>query len=402
MRGMRPDPGAYERVGDLSEPVDGRFARVIVEADGGSRGNPGPSAYGAVLIDAETGAKIAAVSETIGVATNNVAEYRGLIAGLELAGEFAPGAQVEVRMDSKLVVEQMSGTWKIKHPSMKPLAEKARSLAPEGTVYSWIPRERNAEADRLANEALDGNPTWSSPVAQPRPQPSRGWSLPTDPPTTLVLVRHGVTDHTTQKLFSGGVSGANPGLNDEGREQVRATAGWLSPLAGAIDAVIASPVRRTRESADIVAQVLEKDPTVEDGIAEMDFGTWDGLSFAQIGERYPDDLESWLGSLDQAPHGGETFQGVAARVLDGRDRIIATHQGQTVVAVSHVTPIKILVADALGAPLDALYKMELSPASVTVISYYRGNPPKSTGGENQLLASLRLFNARPTDAPFSW
>ena len=129
---------------------------VIVEADGGSRGNPGPSAYGAVLKDADTGEVIAERGETIGVATNNVAEYRGLIAGLELAAEHAPEAEIEVRMDSKLVVEQMAGNWKIKHPSMKPLAIEANRLAPTGTTYTWVPRAENAHADRLANEALDG------------------------------------------------------------------------------------------------------------------------------------------------------------------------------------------------------------------------------------------------------
>ena len=129
---------------------------MIVEADGGSRGNPGPSAYGAVLKDADTGEVIAERGESIGVATNNVAEYRGLIAGLELAAELAPEAEIEVRMDSKLVVEQMAGNWKIKHPSMKPLAAEANRLAPTGTTYTWVPRAENAHADRLANLALDG------------------------------------------------------------------------------------------------------------------------------------------------------------------------------------------------------------------------------------------------------
>ncbi|MFL6158487.1 MAG: bifunctional RNase H/acid phosphatase [Marmoricola sp.] len=373
---------------------------VVIEADGGSRGNPGPSAFGAVLKDAVTGAVIAEVGDVIGTATNNVAEYRGLIAGLELARELAPGAAVEVRMDSQLVVEQMSGRWKVKHPSMKPLAAQAQQLAPAGTVFTWVPREQNGHADRLANEALDGNPTYfaeagaASVAAQPGSMASRGWSAPTDPPTTLILVRHGVTEHTAQKLFSGGLTGSNPGLNDEGRAQVRATGDWLAPLASSVDALITSPVRRTRESADVLGEVLGLTPKVEDGIAEMDFGAWDGLSFAQIQEQYPDDMDAWLGSVDIAPTGGESFREVAARVLEGRDRIIAAHTGQTVVAVSHVTPIKTLVADAVGAPLDALYKMELSPASVTVISYYRGGY-----GGDELLSSLRLFNARPTDAP---
>ncbi len=90
------------------------------------------------------------------MATNNVAEYSGLIAGLKLAELYAPGADIEVRMDSKLVVEQMSGRWKIKHPGMRPLAMEANQLAPFGTTYTWVPRERNKHADRLANEALDG------------------------------------------------------------------------------------------------------------------------------------------------------------------------------------------------------------------------------------------------------
>lgn len=388
----------------------GRPARVVIEADGASRGNPGPASYGAVLRDAESGEVLAEVGEAIGTASNNVAEYRGLIAGLELANAVAPGAEVEVRMDSRLVVEQMSGTWRVKHPAMKPLAEQATSLAPAGTSYSWVPRAENGHADRLANEALDGNPSYFAPgpaegegpdETRPASTPSRGWSAPTDPPTTLVLVRHGVTDHTTKKLFSGGLTGADPGLNDEGRAQVRATAEWLAPLADSVDALITSPVRRTQESATILGEVLGKDARIETGIAEMDFGAWDGLSFAQIQEQYPDDLATWLGSLEHAPPGGESFLTVADRVYEGRDRILAAHPGQTVVAVSHVTPIKTLVADALGAPLDALYKMELSPASVTVISYYRGASPNTPSGETELLRSLRLFNARPTDAPFT-
>lgn len=371
-------------------------ARVVVEADGGSRGNPGPAAFGAVLRDAETGETLAEIGDTIGQATNNVAEYRGLIAGLELAAEHAPGAAIEVRMDSRLVVEQMTGTWKVKHPSMRPLHAQAAALAPAGTVFTWVPRAENGHADRLVNEALDGTPTYFAAQETPQPQvPARGWSPPTDPPTTLVLVRHGVTDHTAAKLFSGGLGGANPPLNDEGRAQVRATGEWVAPLLGPVDALVTSPVRRTAESAEILGAALRLTPKVEPGIAEMEFGIWDGLTFAQIQETYPEDLDAWLGNLDHAPSGGESFRAVQERVLAGRDRILADHPGATVVVVSHVTPIKTLVADALGAPLDAIYKMELAPASVTVISYFRGAPPKAPEGTEQLLASLRLFNGRP-------
>jgi ribonuclease H / adenosylcobalamin/alpha-ribazole phosphatase len=130
--------------------------RFIVEADGGSRGNPGPAGFGAVVRDASTGAVLDEVAAAIGTATNNVAEYSGLLAGLRAAAEIDPAAHVEVRMDSKLVVEQMSGRWKIKHEEMQRLARQARDVLPADQVtYTWIPRERNSHADRLANAAMD-------------------------------------------------------------------------------------------------------------------------------------------------------------------------------------------------------------------------------------------------------
>ena len=113
--------------------------RLIVEADGGSRGNPGPAAYGAVVRDAQTSKVLAAEGLPIGRATNNVAEYRGLIAGLEMARELDPTAALEVRMDSKLVIEQMAGRWKVKHADMKPLALEAARLRPATVTWTWVP-----------------------------------------------------------------------------------------------------------------------------------------------------------------------------------------------------------------------------------------------------------------------
>ena len=134
----------------------GTTRRFVVEADGGSRSNPGPAAYGAVVLDGATGEVVAERHEYIGTASNNVAEYSGLIAGLEAVRELDPAATVEVRMDSKLVVEQMSGRWKIKHPDMQVLAARARAVLPPAQVtYTWIPRAENAAADALVNQALD-------------------------------------------------------------------------------------------------------------------------------------------------------------------------------------------------------------------------------------------------------
>jgi len=278
-----------------------RPSAVVIEADGGSRGNPGEAAYGAVLKNAATGATIAERAEAIGIATNNVAEYRGLIAGLELYNEHTPGADLEVRMDSKLVVEQMSGNWKIKHPDMKPLAMAANRLAPYGTTYTWIPREQNKHADALLNEALDtepGRPSRRTRVAevpveeQPVPEARLvGWSKDLGTPTTLILVRHGATDHTTEKRFSGR-GGHDPGLNADGQAQVRAVADWLAPLADEIDAVVSSPLRRTRESAEIIATRLAKDVEVAEGLAKAAFGTWEGMTFHGVQQAYPDDLDA--------------------------------------------------------------------------------------------------------------
>jgi probable phosphoglycerate mutase len=375
-----------------------RPASVVIEADGGSRGNPGEAAYGAVLKDAESGRVVAERAEHIGVATNNVAEYRGLIAGLELYHEHTPVADLEVRMDSKLVIEQMSGNWKIKHPDMKPLAMAANRLAPPGTTWTWIPRERNKQADALLNEALDhatGKPSRSTRVAevpveeQPAQARTVGWSRDLGAPTTLVLVRHGATDHTTEKRFSGR-GGHDPGLNADGWAQVRAVADWLSPLAEEIDVVLSSPLRRTRETAGAIADRLAHEVEIEEGLAEAAFGRWEGLTFHEVQQAYPDDLDAWLGSLDVAPGGhGDSFQEMDARVRQTRDRLLGGYPGKAVLAVTHVTPIKLMVRMALGAPLDAVYKMELAPASVTVISWFEDGT-----------ASLRMFNARPMESAF--
>ncbi|MDX2844700.1 bifunctional RNase H/acid phosphatase [Streptomyces ipomoeae] len=557
----------------------------IVEADGGSRGNPGPAGYGSVVRDAATGETLAEAAEYIGVATNNVAEYRGLIAGLKAARALDPTATVRVRMDSKLVVEQMSGRWKIKHPDMKPLAaEAARILPPDHVTYEWIPRDQNKHADRLANEAMDagkrgerwsqststadldtrapaaaspapeasgppgdaaagaakiraalakardeaatggpagvassgsagapavpaaapgesggpvgvtssgsagtavsaavpgepgaGRPaganspiSGSSPAASaaapgesggpvgvassgsvgspaapdaapgesgagsrtgakppspvrtpaapvvaardtvsvPAPVASRGATsssasaagsakaaadiraarniASTAPdlgtPATFVLLRHGETPLTPQKRFSGS-GGSDPSLSEGGRYQAERVAVALA-ARGTIQEILSSPLTRCRETAGIVAARLGLSVKVEDGLRETDFGAWEGLTFGEVRERYPEDMNAWLASPDAAPTGGgESFAAVAARVAATRDELVAAYRGRTVLLVTHVTPIKTLVRLALGAPPESLFRMELSAASLSALAYYAdGN------------ATLRLLN----------
>jgi len=215
---------------------------------------------------------------------------------------------------------------------------------------------------------------------------ARGWSGG-GTATTLVLVRHGATDHSIAKRFSGGVTGANPPLSDLGIAQVEATADWLAGRGG-IDVLVTSPVRRTRESAAIVSARLGLPVSeIVDGVAEMDFGSWDGLTFGELHEQHPDDLGAWLADHDVPAGGGESFTQVQARVLIARDHLLEQYAGATIAVVTHVSPIKLLVADAVGAELDALYRMELTPASVTEIGYH--------ADDKAVRPSLKLFNGVP-------
>ncbi|MEV5963536.1 bifunctional RNase H/acid phosphatase [Kribbella sp. NPDC051952] len=367
---------------------------VIVEADGGSRGNPGPAAYGALVRDPATGEVIAQDGKTLGIATNNVAEYSGLVAGLQLAAEYAPDASIEVRMDSKLVIEQMAGRWKIKHPDLQPLAIKAQGLAPFGTEWTWVPRAQNSAADALANNALDGIPIPLKPEAPGQgpavaKDPSdlqkalQGWGPQAEPPTQLIFLRHGETPHTAEKKFSGS-GGDNPGLTETGQAQAAAAAEYLAKLGG-IDAIVASPMRRTRETAAVVSAKLGVDAIVDDGWAEVSFGDWDGHTFAEIQQKWPDAMNAWLESTSVAPPGGESFDTCARRARSARDAILAKYPGKTVLVVTHVTPIKLMIRSVLQAPMSALFRMELRPATLTEIHWYADG-----------LASLRSFNVQPS------
>lgn len=359
--------------------------RVVLEADGGSRGNPGPASYGALVRDVETGTVIASLGATIGQATNNVAEYRGLIGALELAREHAPDAIVEVRMDSKLVIEQMAGRWRIKDVRLRGLAERASALAPEHVTWTWVPREQNVAADALANEALDeqartGRPAVVGVVAGavddelPSASTDSGWRGESESePTVMVLLRHGVTASTVRRLFCGS-GGADPELVDEGRQQAARAAAWIK-RHHRVDAIVASPLQRTQETAGFVARELGLDVALEPGVAEAAFGEWDGHTFAEIMERWPDEVSAWLGSTAVAPPGGETFDAVYERVLVARDRLVTAYAGKTIVVVSHVTPIKMLVRHALGAPMSAIHALELAPASISTIVWWPGAMP---------------------------
>jgi probable phosphoglycerate mutase len=342
--------------------------RLVVEADGGSRGNPGPAGYGAVVRDAASGEVLAEVAEGIGVASNNVAEYRGLLAGLRAAAAIPDVEAVEVRMDSKLVVEQMSGRWQVKHPDMRTLRREAAEVVAElpAVTFTHIPRALNAHADRLANEAMDAaarGETWVRAV----PESRTGWRPPSGPPTSLLLLRHGQTALSVDRRFSGV---GDPPLTSTGESQARALAARVAGLAGRPAAVWTSPLRRASATASLVAGALDLEVRTDDRLRECDFGAWEGLTFAEVQERHPEQLAAWFGDPEVAAPGGESFAGVTRRVRQARDAILTAHPGEPVVVVSHVTPIKVLLRLALDAPPSVLYRLHLDLASISQAEWY--------------------------------
>ena len=357
---------------------------VVIEADGGSRGNPGPAGYGAVVRDPETGEVLAERSESIGTATNNVAEYRGLIAGLEAAAELG-AAEVEARMDSKLVVEQMCGRWQIKHPGLRPLAAQAAGLVSRFTAvrFTWVPRERNRHADALANAAMDAAASGAAPEAKaearaatvvratgtdPATTPASWEPRPTEEATRLILVRHGETERTVQKRYSG--RGDVP-LTERGRAQARATAARVAALAPSVVAVVSSPLSRCTATAEAVAAQVGNPPVrTDDDLIECDFGVWEGHTFAEVREGWAAELDAWLASTRVAPPKGESFVTVAERTGRAVDRLRSAYPGETVVVVSHVSPIKLVLRDALAAGDAFLHRLYLDTAGISVLDLY--------------------------------
>ena len=354
-----------------------------MEADGGSRGNPGPAGFGCVVWAPDHATVLAEHKLAIGHTTNNVAEYRGLIAGLEEARKLG-ATEVAVSMDSKLVVEQMSGRWKVKHPGMAELHQQARALAStfSAVTYSWIPRERNGYADRLANEAMDAAAEAAMDAAAEGfeqgleraadPPPSAvamspaTWTGNRGGPTRLLLLRHGQTELSVQRKYSGR---GNPELTDVGLRQAADAARYLAQRGG-ISAVITSPLQRAHATATAAADALGLQVHVDDDLIETDFGDWEGLTFTEAAERDPELHGRWLRDTGLRPPGGESFDEVQNRIERARERIIATYGASTVLVVSHVTPIKTLLRVALGAGTSILYRLHLDLASLSIAEFY--------------------------------
>jgi ribonuclease H / adenosylcobalamin/alpha-ribazole phosphatase len=213
----------------------------------------------------------------------------------------------------------------------------------------------------------------SAPAGETAPQETAsgtGWQPAQGRPTTTLLLRHGQTALSVERRFAG--RGDIP-LTDLGREQAARAADALAERGG-VDAVVTSPLGRARETAEAVARATGAPLAVEEGFAETDFGSWEGLSFGEVMERWPDEMTAWLADAKAAPSGGESFAAVGMRVDAALDRLLDAYQGQKVVVVSHVTPIKTLVCRALLAPTAALFRMHLDVASLTEAAWFADGP----------------------------
>lgn len=366
---------------------------LIIEADGGSRGNPGTAGSGAVVIEAETGQVIREIARYVGVATNNVAEYIALIAGLQAAIDLDPTAEISVRMDSKLVIEQMSGGWKIKHPDMIALGAQVQELVRGRTVsWQWIPREKNFRADALANKAMDdladseasgvnaepGSPNRLSASVtefnESAPSSVRAPGNVTEPLTTIVLVRHGRTALTEARKISGG-DGDDPELSEAGRADARAVAQALKQIGSQgpwqriapVSAVVSSPMVRTKQTAAAIADAFGLTAFQNENLREIGFGDWDGLTNDEAKASNPDAWENWRGSWTVSPPNGESLEVFDARLQKARREITEQHAGKTVVVVAHVMPIRGFLRWAFDAATAAYWRPQIAPCSITII-----------------------------------
>lgn len=390
---------------------------VIVYADGGSRGNPGVAGSGTVVYAADGRTVLREIVYVVGRrATNNVAEYHGMLRGLEAARDL--GARtVDVNMDSKLVVEQMSGRWKIKHPDMQELALQARRLLPDfdRVTFTWVPRGKNTVADELSNRAMDAAaaghepgivggapepaPSEEEPAAEKPGEESRGaddceivattqstsgtpahWTGATTPPTRFVLLRHGQTEMSAAKQYSGH---SDPSLTDLGLRQAAAAAQMLSARGG-IDAIVTSPLTRCVQTAEAAARVLDLEVEVIDHLIEQDFGDWEGKTFDEAHAMSPQLHEEWLTDPTVTPPGGESLQVLHNRVRAVRRELQQRYECRTVLVVSHVTPIKSFIRQALDAGPHVVSRMFLDLASLSVVEFF--------DGQARVGSTLRIFN----------
>jgi ribonuclease H / adenosylcobalamin/alpha-ribazole phosphatase len=245
--------------------------------------------------------------------------------------------------------------------------------------YTWVPRAQNGAADALANSAMDGKPIHRETAAEPTV--AEDDVQPVGEPAPVVttvthLLRHGQTEHTPERRYSGR---NDLPLSRTGRAEAEAAAARAAELG--IEVIVASPLRRTRETAEIVAAALGLAVEFDEDLVELDFGDLEGLTFDEARTKHPLAARRFGSDVTVAAPGGESVMDVSTRVARARRRLLARHEGRSVLVVSHVTPIKLLLAAALDVDEDVVHRVFLDAASLCAVTW-------SSDGR----ASVRLMN----------
>jgi probable phosphoglycerate mutase len=223
---------------------------------------------------------------------------------------------------------------------------------------------------RAGGTPADGDSAPGGGAREQATRPGRAWGPARGRATTTLLLRHGQTPLSAERRFAG--RGDIP-LTETGRRQAAAAAARLAARGG-IDVIVSSPLRRTRRTAEAVAEATGAPLVVDDDLVETDFGKWEGLSFAEAGAQDPDEMRAWMADPDAAPPDGESFATAGRRVLGALDRLLDAYPERTVLVVSHVTPIKTLLCRALLAPPAALFRIHLDVASLCEVDWFADGP----------------------------
>ncbi|WP_456077508.1 reverse transcriptase-like protein [Intrasporangium oryzae] len=321
--------------------------------------------YGALVRDGATGEVLVELAQPLGTASNNVAEYSGLIAGLRAVLEIDAAAQVRVRMDSKLVIEQMSGRWKIKHEDMRRLALEARDLCAElseagGSVdFEWIPRERNKAADALSNEAMDGHSVRRVLTAPPAA------GLSTDADTTASPPGRGSGGESP-----GAATASPPGRSSGGESPGAATAsppgrGSGGEPPGGTRTGLRLLLVQSPDDVSVTPRIVEAVRRLVGGDARVvgasdDASTAVASSLAEAVRANPDTDDAWA-----APAG---WEGIDARVSAAYASLVEA--GGTVVVVTSRRGVLTVLSDVLGMPAERFWAIATAPGSLTGIEVW--------------------------------
>ncbi|MDG2497053.1 MAG: histidine phosphatase family protein [Aquiluna sp.] len=349
---------------------------IFVYCDGASRGNPGPASYG-VHIEDSNGRTIADFGEGLGDQTNNFAEYQGVIAALRFltATEFR---NLTIRLDSKLVVEQLSGRWKVKSPDIRELvAEASQLLGAFDVKLEWIPREKNTIADSLANRALDEGDFQtreaSLPLATIQPRSIRAPRQLVEP-TTVVVIRHGSTASTEANLISGG-DGDDPVLSSLGETEASLAAAAIPDLLDfyqlpGVSRIVHSPMTRTTQTANAIAATLRIETESDSRLKEIGFGDWEGISMTELEVDSNAAVAAWRNSATSKPPRGESIEELEARVARAVTELVASSQGKTVAIVTHMMPTRAIARMAQRSNDQTNWNINFAPCGISIYRFY--------------------------------